>query len=94
MFTKYQNEVKLENKKSLINSQPTLNNERILSKNYFEIIEQQENSITAACRFCKRTIKDNMKSRPNLLRHLRVSHFKQYHLFDVYNFRFLLGEAC
>lgn len=83
MFKKYQNEVELKHKKSPIDSQSLLKNERILSKDYFQIIEQQENSITGVCRFCKRTIKDSMKSRPNFLRHLRVSQFKQFHSFDV-----------
>lgn len=56
-----------------IETPTTANHERILFKNYFEIVNQKENTVEAACKYCKYVLKDSQKSRNGLRHHLKVS---------------------
>lgn len=51
------------------------NHERVLFENYFNVIQQKENNITAACRFCGDVFMDSSQTRPQLQNHLKVSFF-------------------
>lgn len=50
---------------------------RVLFENYFQIIEQKEQKLTAACKLCETVVKDGRLYRDNLRNHLKVSVFKR-----------------